>query len=347
MARDGAKHKPAAPKVSVLVVAYESGPHLSDCLDALAAQSFRDHEVILVDNASTDGAPQKAVAAHPDVILVEAGSNLGFAAGMNLAARRARGEWLALINPDAFAATDWLERLMAATRAWPQVRCFGSRQLMTDAPGRLDGLGDVMSVTGFPYRGGYGGRDPGPVAAGESFSACGGAMLIARDLFETVGGFDERLFCYGEDVDLGYRLRLIGEPTLVVPDAVVSHVGSASSGGPRSEFSVFHGTRNRLWVYVKDTPPLLLWLSLPFHILTTIVLFARHATRGELGPPMRGLLAGLKRLDIALEARREAQAARTATSADIARAMSWSPLDLLFRRVVIKPLSGPTPPAAP
>jgi GT2 family glycosyltransferase len=103
MARDGAKDKPATPKVSVLVVAYQSGPHLAACLAALGAQTFADHEVVLIDNASTDGAPLAAVAAHPEVTFVEAGSNLGFAAGMNLAARHAKGQWLALINPDAFA----------------------------------------------------------------------------------------------------------------------------------------------------------------------------------------------------------------------------------------------------
>ena len=139
---------------------------------------------------------------------------------------------------------------------------------MADDPSRLDGLGDVMSGAGFPFRGGYTGRDPGPVAPGEVFSACGGAMLVDRDFFLKLGGFDERLFCYCEDVDFGYRMRLIGEPTIVVPAAVVRHVGSTASGGPRSTFAVFHGTRNRLWVYVKNTPPLLLGLTLPLHLLT-------------------------------------------------------------------------------
>src|SRR5947209_2768774 len=129
---------------------------------------------------------------------------------------------------------------MAAAAAYPDTRAFTSRQLMAGDPGRLDGLGDVMAAAGFPFRGGYRGRDPGPRDVGEVFSACGAAMLIERALFLGVGGFDERLFCYCEDVDLGYRLRLLGERTLVVPDAVVRHEGSASTGGPRSDFAVFH-----------------------------------------------------------------------------------------------------------
>ena len=336
MARVGGKDKSLTPAVSIVVVAYQSGRHLETCLAALAAQDFDDHEIILLDNASSDGAPQAAAGSHPQVRFVEAGSNLGFAAGVNLAAKLATGRWMALINPDAFADPDWLATLMAATQTWPQVKCFASRQLMAEDTTRLDGLGDVMSGAGFPFRGGYTGRDPGPVEPGEVFSACGGAMLVDRAFFLGLGGFDERLFCYCEDVDFGYRMRLIGEPTIVVPTAVVRHVGSTASGGPRSEFAVFHGTRNRLWVFVKNTPPLLLALTLPLHIFTTALLFLRHADRHEFRAPWRGFMAGLKGLDVALAARRETQATRTAGSGAIARAMTWNPLDLFLRRVVIR-----------
>lgn len=336
MARGGAISNPPAPSVSVVVVVYESGPTLADCLAALRAQTFRDYEVILVDNASSDRTAQAAARADPAIRLIENADNLGFAAAVNQAARAARGRWFALLNPDAFAEPDWLERLVAATKANPGVGCFTSRQLMAEDPTKLDGLGDVMALAGFPFRGGYTHPNPGALEPGWVFSACGGAMMIARELFLRVGGFDERLFCYCEDVDLGYRLRLIGEPTLLVPDAIVRHVGSASSGGRRSDFAVFHGTRNRFWVFVKDTPPVLFWLTLPLHVLATLVLFARHATRGEVVTPIRGLAAGIRHIGVALEARREAQATRTVGSWAIARAMTWNPLDLLQRRSFIQ-----------
>ena len=337
MARPSANDNPCSPSVSVVVVTYESGPTLDRCLDALAAQSFADVETILVDNASTDRAAQAAASARPDLTLIENAENLGFAAGVNLGAKAARGRWLALLNPDAYADPDWLARLVAAAEANPQFKSFGSRQLMAQDPSKLDGLGDVMAAAGFPFRGGYLQPDVGALAPAEAFSACGGAMLIDRALFLRLGGLDERLFCYCEDVDLGYRLQLVGEGTLIVPDAVVLHEGSASSGGPRSDFAAFHGTRNRLWVFVKDTPPILFWLTLPLHILATALLFVRHATRGELRAPWRGFVAALKGLDIALAARREAQATRTRGSFAIARAMTWNPADLFGRRGVLKP----------
>jgi GT2 family glycosyltransferase len=336
MARAGANDKSPSPFVSVVVVAYESGELLARCLAALRAQTFTAFEVLLVDNASTDGAAKAAAKADPTIRLMTNETNLGFAAAVNQGARAGQGRWLALINPDAFAEPDWLARLLAATQAHWDVHAFTSRQLLDRDPTRLDGLGDVMSGAGFPFRGGYLRKDPGRLAGGEVFSACGGAMLVDRALFLEMGGFDEWLFCYCEDVDFGYRLRLRGEATLVVPDAVVRHVGSASTGGPRSEFAVFHGTRNRLWVYVKNTPPLLLWLSLPLHLATTALLFVRHAMRREVSAPWRGLKASLAGMDAALAARRETQAGRTVSSWEIARAMTWNPLDLFLRRVVIR-----------
>ena len=342
MARPAANGKPSAPAVSVIVVVYESGPTLAECLAALSGQTYRDYEIILVDNASSDRMAQAAAKADPRIRLIENAENLGFAAAVNQGARAAKGRWLALLNPDAFADPDWLARLAAATAAKPDVRCFTSRQLMAENPGKLDGLGDVMALAGYPFRGGYTHPNPGVLEPGWVFSACGGAMMISRDLFLQVGGFDERLFCYCEDVDLGYRLRLVGEPTLLVPDAVVRHVGSASTGGRRSDFAVFHGTRNRFWVFVKDTPAVLFWLTLPLHILATLVLFARHATRGEVVTPIKGLASGIKNIGVALEARREAQATRTASAWEIARAMTWNPLDLFLRRAFIQP-KRPTP----
>lgn len=344
MARAAEKHKSAAPSVTIVLVTYEAGPTLGRCLAALKAQTVRDFELIVVDNASNDRAAQAAAKADPAIRLIANADNLGFAAAVNQGARAGTARWLALINPDAYADPDWLERLLAAAHAHPEVRAFASRQLMAADPARLDGLGDVMALPGFPFRGGYGRPDQGRTDIGEVFSPCGGAMLVDRALFLELGGFDERLFCYCEDVDFGYRLRLAGERTLVVPDAVVRHEGSASTGGPRSDFAVFHGSRNRLWVFVKDTPPVLFWLTLPLHVVTTAALFARHATRGEFAAPWRGLKAGIAGLSVALEARREAQAKRKVGSLAIARAMTWNPLDLFLRRVVIRPLRRPPQP---
>jgi GT2 family glycosyltransferase len=337
MAQEEAEGKSRAPAVTVCVIAYNSGPTLRECLARLEAQTFRDFEAIVIDNASPDPADAEIAAAFPFARLVRNAENLGFAGAGNQAARMAQGRWLALLNPDAYAEPDWLAELVAAADRHPQVRAFTSRQLAADAPGMLDGLGDVMSVFGIPYRGGYLSPDRGEAFEGEVFSPCGAAMMVDRALFLELGGFDEAFFCYGEDVDLGYRLQLAGEPTLLVPSAVIHHLGSASSGGRKSEFAVFHGTRNRFWVLFKNTPALLLPLVVPLHLMALTAIYLRRENRPHARLIFRAVRAAFAGAPAVFRTRARVQAARKASLGQIARALTWNPRDLSRRRPLIRP----------
>lgn len=328
----------APPALSVVIVAYNSGATLGRCVSALAAQTFADFELLIVDNASPQEEAGPAARAFPGARVIEAGGNLGFAGGVNLGARAARGRWLVLLNPDAYPDPDWLEQLVAASRRRPQVLSFTSRQVMAQDRSVLDGLGDVMSAPAIPYRGGYLSPDPGDTPEGEVFSPCGAAMMVDRALFLRLGGLDEAFFCYCEDVDFGYRLQLAGEPTLLAPAAVIAHEGSASSGGPKSDFAVFHGVRNRFWVLVKNTPALLLPVILPLHLLAFAVVSLRPQNRPLLEVTWRGFKAALAGLGPIWTSRRETQARRRVSALQIARAMTWNPKDLSGRRAVIRPL---------
>lgn len=327
----------SAPAISVIIVAYQSGPTLDRCLANLAAQSFTDFETLIVDNASSDGAPQSAAMANPKIRLIDAGSNLGFAGGNNLGARLARGRWLVLLNPDAYARPDWLEQLAHAADRLPNVPCFASLQLDAGRPDRMDGAGDMMTSAGIPYRAGYGRSRPAEISEGEVFSACGAAMMIDRKLFLEMGGFDERFFCYCEDVDFGYRLRLAGQPVVLVPSAIVDHVGSATFG-VRSSFALYHGTRNRLWTYVKNTPPLLFWLGLPLHVAITLTLLVVRLRTGDAGPVWRGLRDAVANLPEIWRSRRESLAQPRARSAHLLRLMTLNPAGFLNRTMVIRPI---------
>ncbi|OYW94389.1 MAG: glycosyl transferase [Caulobacterales bacterium 32-67-6] len=300
----------APPALSVVIVAYNSGATLGRCVSALAAQTFADFELVIVDNASPQQEAAPAAQALSGARVIEAGANLGFAGGVNLGAREAQGRWLVLLNPDAMA----------------QDRTV------------LDGLGDVMSAPAIPYRGGYQTLDPGDTPEGEVFSPCGAAMMVDREMFLRLGGLDEGFFCYCEDVDFGYRLQLADEPTLLVPAAVIAHEGSASSGGPKSEFAVFHGTRNRFWVLVKNTPALLLPVILPLHLLAFAVVSLRPQNRPLLEVTWKGFKAALAGLGPVWASRRRTQAQRRVSALQIARTLTWDPKDLSGRRAVIRPL---------
>jgi N-acetylglucosaminyl-diphospho-decaprenol L-rhamnosyltransferase len=330
--------KAQAPLITVCVVAYNSGPTLRACLERLGAQTFRDFETLVIDNASPDPGDREIARSFPFVRLVENSENLGFAGAGNQAARLARGRWFVLLNPDAYAEPDWLEQLLAAAERWPQIRSFTSHQVMHDNPGLLDGLGDVMSGYGVPYRGGYMHAPPKTIPEGGVFSPCGAAMMIDRALFVGMGGFDEYFFCYSEDVDLGYRLQLAGEQTVVVPRAIVHHLGSASTGGAKSEFAVFHGTRNRFWVVAKDTPGWLLPIVAPLHLAAVAYISSRRENWPYAPLVWRAFKAAVAGIGPVLRSRRAIHKGRKVSAWTIARAMTWDPRDLTHRRPVIRPL---------
>ena len=276
-------YKCGEPKVTVIIVNWNGEHFLFRCLSALMSQTVKPQEIILVDNASSDGSLEVA-RRFPAVRLLAQDRNTGFARGNNLAieAAAAECEWIALINPDAFAEPRWLEALLVAAESNPRFDVFGSKLINASAPLLLDGAGDVYHVSGLVWRMGHG--IPASALQGfeyEVFSPCAAAALYRRSALLEVGGFDEDFFCYVEDVDLGFRLRLAGYRCLYVPKSVVHHVGSGTTGGKNSDFSVYHGHRNLVWTYVKDMPGILFWIFLPLHLAMNLVVLAVFAWRGQ------------------------------------------------------------------
>jgi N-acetylglucosaminyl-diphospho-decaprenol L-rhamnosyltransferase len=317
------------PAVSVLIVNYDSGAHLSNAVQRLMAQSLTDIEVIVIDNGSRDESfvrAQALVGKDKRFLFVEAGSNLGFAAGNNFAASKAHGAWLAFLNPDAVPAPDWLEQLMAATRRHFDVVMFGSTQIDALDPCRLDGAGDHYLATGLPWRGGHGWPAKELPAEAEVFAPCAAACLIRADDFREANGFDERFFCYVEDIDLAFRLRLRGHRCIQVPQAVVEHVGTASAGSEGSAFADRCGTRNLIWCFVKCMPGPLFWPLLPFHMLAVLLWAARLGR-----PGWDGLRMGLRGLPAVWASRTALQRTRRVPWWRIGLALSWNPLAYLRR----------------
>ena len=240
--------------VAVVIVNWNSGMLLAKCLACLGKQSYPPTRILVMDNGSTDGSGD-LVQGFPGVSVQRLGNNFGFAAANNKAVLECDTEYLALLNADAFPEKDWLDRLMGYAQEFPDVAMFVSRQMMSSEPGRIDGIGDIYHISGLIWRNGYSrGLHDDDLVSREIFSPCAGAALYRRDAFLEAGGFDEDYFCYVEDVDLGFRLRLRGQTCISVPDAVVHHVGSVSSGGRHSDFAIYHGHRNLVWTFVKNMP---------------------------------------------------------------------------------------------
>lgn len=311
-------------KASVIIVNWNGARFIERCLTALMAQTVQPHEIILVDNASTDDSVA-IVRRFLEVRLMQLPRNEGFARGNNLAIASVAedSEWIVLLNPDAFADPRWLEELLAAAGRNPGFDVFGSKLVNAGDPVLLDGEGDAYHASGLVWRTGHG----KPLRTNseterEIFSPCAAAAMYRRTSLAQVGGFDEDYFCYVEDVDLGFRLRLAGSRSLYVPHSVVHHVGSGTTGGGNSDFSTYYGHRNLVWTFVKDMPGVLFWILLPLHILMNLVSLIWISCRGQSEVILKAKLDALRGLPKMWSKRKEIQMRRTVPISEI-----WARLD--------------------
>lgn len=324
------------PSASILVVNFNSGRHIETCIDSLKAQTLESFEVIILDNASSDGSPGRAKTTIGDDArfqLIEETRNLGFAKGNNQAAEYARADWIITLNPDAFPEPEWLENLVSAARAHPQIVHFGSTQYLASEPDSLDGAGDRYFAAGIPWRDRSTRRIESARAEGrdtfEIFAACAAAAMYRADVLRALGGFDERFFCFIEDVDLGFRLRLLGHPCIQVISAAVKHVGGGAGGG-ESEVSSYYGARNLIWCFAKNMPLPLLLLLIPVHVAAVLALVINAGLNGRGRATLSGINNGLRGLGMMLGDRRKID--RRVGTWEIACAMSWNPAAFLRRR---------------
>lgn len=308
-------------QVTIVIVNWNSGELLRRCLTHLSAQTRKPDRLIIIDNASTDGSIEEIEEFNAELIRLK--QNVGFAAANNMALESICTEYVVLLNPDAFPAPIWLEQLSQAAENRQNYSAFGSRQLDERFPKMLDGVGDKYHFSGLPRRFRYGKmQTESDLVENEIFSACAAAVLYRTKELKEIGGFDEQFFCYVEDIDLGFRLRLSGYKALYVPGAVVRHVGSASTGGQHSDFAVYHGHRNIVWTFVKNMPGFLFWFFLPLHIAMNVISIVHFSMKGQLKVIVKAKWHAVLKLPRAFKLRKEIQRGRSASISDI-----WHILD--------------------
>lgn len=243
---------------SVIVVNFNGRHFLDECLGALEGQTLPRHryEILLVDNASSDGSAEYVRANFPGVRVIDAGGNLGFTGANNLGFRLARGRHVVLLNNDTRPEPGWLAALIAAADG-DRVGGVTSRVLFRDEPHLVNSTGVVL------LRDGRGAdrdlrRPDGPETrlTAEVFGGCGASLLLTRELLDDVGGFDPALFMYYEDLDLAWRARLRGWRFVYAPDSIVYHVCGGSTGG-QSPLLLRQVERNRTLVSLRNGPPFL------------------------------------------------------------------------------------------
>ena len=311
-------------RYAILIVNWNSWLLLERCLYALKNQTYKNFKVYIADNGSNQHMPDNLLSIL-DVVLIEFKKNLGFAEANNRLLKIAgHSEWIVLLNPDAFPDPDWLEQLADAANKNPDFSFFSSRLIMTECPPRIDGEGDSYHFSGLGWRENHGATLNNDNSKRDVFSACAAAAMYRVKAVREVGGFDTSFFCYFEDIDLGFRLQLYGNKCLYVPSAIVQHIGSATSGGNNSSFSLYHGHRNMVWTYIKNMPDPLFFIFLPFHIIVNILSLIWFTIKGQRKTIFRAKIDAIKGFPTIWRKRKEIQRNRKTTVRRILRVLDKS-----------------------
>lgn len=315
------------PRVTVVIPNWNGERFLKICLPSLREQRFRDFKTIVVDNGSSDGSVAFVKDNFPEARLIALQENLGFASAANAGIRASGTELIVLLNNDTEQDSGWLEALVRAADAHPEAGLFASKLVDFHDRRFLDGAGDALRLSGLPYRLGHGERDHGRFdSPGHVFGACAAAAMYRRSMLDEVGLFDEDFVSYCEDGDLSFRAQLAGYRCYYVPDAVVYHMGSASTGGKRSATATRLGTRNSIGLLVKDLPLSVVPHVLPFFVLGQLARLLTAAATGGLRAHLEGLAEAWRHLPRTLKKRREVQNTKTVSDAEVRRLLRESSL---------------------
>ena len=318
------------PYLTVIIVTYNSGAYLYECINALNQQTFKDFEVIIFDNGTEDGSVDSISSKNLSINIIKSTLNKGFAFGNNAAVKDANGDWLILLNADAIPQSDWLQEICKAICRYPEIVIFGSTQINYHNPEVLDGAGDHYHPFGLAWRGAKG--YPADSIAGDAIvmGPCAAAAIYRKDIFEKLGGMAEHFFCYYEDVDLALRFRLEGHLCIQLANAKVRHVGSATFGTD-SEFSRYYIGRNKIWTFFRCLPAALLIPLLPSFFIIVLIRLCFAIGRSDFNIRVRASWDAICNLPEIWRQRRSVQVFRKISAIQFAQSMTWSIGKLLMR----------------
>jgi N-acetylglucosaminyl-diphospho-decaprenol L-rhamnosyltransferase len=310
---------PGAEAIAVVVVTYDSAEHLRPLFDALAPQ-LRDHdELVIVDNASSDGTAALARSLADRVRVIETGANLGFAGGCHVGADATSAPLLLFLNPDSEPAPDCVRLLRDAAALHPGWGAWQAAVMLDER--RINTSGGIIHYLGIGWAGDCE-RPAATLPAGDREIAfpSGAAMVVRRWLWRELGGLDRSYFMYGEDLDLGLRLWLAGHRVGLVPDARVLHSYEFDKGFGKW----FWLERNRWRTVLSVYPTPLLMLVLPALIVAEVGLLAIAARDRWIASKLHAQADALAGLPATLARRRRVQRTRRIRASQFAERLTSS-----------------------
>lgn len=239
--------------LTVIIPNYNGKAFLKNCFQSLKNQNH-PFEVIVIDNDSQDGSAKYIQKNYSEVTLIENPENLGFPVAINQGIKASNSEYILLLNNDVQLDPDAISNLLKCIKKDKKIFAVSSKMIQYNDRTKMDDAGDEYTIFGWTRRVGYGKSPDGYTEEREIFSACAGAALYRRSVFEKIGYFDENFFAYMEDVDISYRARINGYKCLYCPDAIIYHVGSLTSGSRYNEFKIRLAARNNVYIPYKNMP---------------------------------------------------------------------------------------------
>lgn len=248
-------------KVTIVIPNYNGKHFMEPCLSSLSEQTYKNFHILVVDNASSDGSIEYMEENYPDIELIKLQKNFGFSKAVNIGIQHSRTPYVILLNNDTTVDTRYVEEMVKAIEKSPKIFSVSSKMIQMYHPELIDSAGDLYTLLGWGVCRGCGRPVSNYQKYDEIFTACAGAAIYRRSVFDEIGYFDENHFAYLEDIDIGYRARIYGYYNMYCPTALVYHVGSGTSGSKYNSFKVKLAARNNLYLNYKNMPALQLILN--------------------------------------------------------------------------------------
>ena len=288
------------PPVSVVVVNYNGKEFLKQCLLTLSKTNYPNYQIVVVDNASTDGSLteiRKSFGSDPRIKVVENSENVGHAEGCNIGAKNTEGKYLVFLDSDTeFKAENWLWELVKFMENDDSVGLAQAKLVLAEDKNCLDYVCVDVDALG-TWAANYGSKAENLKESFEILAASAGCCIIRREIFDQAGGFDPNYFIYDDDTDLSLRVRLLGHRILYVPSAVVIHRGGILRGV--SGMMLYHSSKNRMRTVLKNYELKNVWWRfsvLTFFTFAVSVGFFATQKNEEAKATLKGLINPIKNL---------------------------------------------------
>lgn len=241
-------------KATIVIPNYNGKHFMQPCLQSLQEQTSSDFEILVVDNHSTDGSLEYMQEFYPNIRVIALDQNYGFSRAVNEGIRHSHTPYVILLNNDTTVDKHYVESMINAIEKSSRIFSVSSKMIQMYHPELIDSAGDLYTLLGWGICRGTGRPVSNYTEMDQIFTACAGAAIYRKSIFEEIGYFDESHFAYLEDIDIGYRAKIYGYLNMYCPDALVYHVGSGTSGSKYNSFKVKLSARNSIWLIYKNMP---------------------------------------------------------------------------------------------